>query len=160
LLLVLVRHGEAESKSARKSDDERGLTIAGSERLNHNLTLAKEIAGKNPDLIISSPILRARQSAVIAQHIFGNPKIEIDVSLMSESTPYEVFQSLSKHDKAGCLMLVSHQPLMSRLLSSILNWSDQYFSFKAGTIALVDVKEIKLNPNGVLLALLPPSNAE
>jgi phosphohistidine phosphatase len=153
---MIVRHGEAEPKTSGKPDEERELTDRGTAMLKHNLVLAKEIADQNPDVILSSPILRARQSAEIAKEVFDQTEISIDDSLVSYSTPYEVYSNLSKRRGLKSVMLVSHQPLVSQLLAGLLNWNDRYFAFKPATIAIVEVREIRENPEGVLLALLPP----
>ena len=156
MLLIIVRHGEAEPKSTGKLDEDRELTSAGSVRLRHSLDQAKEIVGGGKlDFILSSPILRAKQSAQIAKEVFDLPKIEIDRALESESSPYDVYQSLLKFGKVERVLLVSHQPLVSHLLASLLSWDERYFSFHAGTIAMVSVKELRENPDGVLFCLLP-----
>jgi phosphohistidine phosphatase len=155
MLLMIVRHGEAESKSAGKLDEDRKLTEEGSLRLRNNLLLAKEIAGGKIDLILSSPITRAMESSKIASEVFEQ-KFEVDDLLEPESSPYEVFAYLSKRGQLDLVILVSHQPLVSRLLAALLNWNEQYFSFKTGSIAMVDVREMGSNPQGMLQCLLPP----
>lgn len=155
LLLIIVRHGEAEPKSSGKPDDQRALTDAGKTELRRNLMVAKDIVGPKIDLILSSPLLRARESAKIAKQTFGVPKLEISSFLESGSSPYEVYRLLSKYSKAGSVMLVSHQPLVSQLLSGLLNWDARYFFFGTGTIAIIEVKEFRENAVGVLFSLLP-----
>ncbi len=115
MLLIVVRHGEAVDKSSGVTDENRGLTEAGKFDLKNNLILAKEIAGPKLDLILSSPALRAVESAEIAKQVFGLTRVEVDDSLASESTPYELFESLTKYPTLKQVLLVSHQPLASQL---------------------------------------------
>jgi phosphohistidine phosphatase len=154
LLLIIVRHGEAEPKSSPKPDEERHLTEEGSKKLRKSLMLVKELVGR-VDLLLSSPLVRARESAEIAKEVFGIKKVEIDSSLEPESTPYELFNSLSKYSKIERVVLVSHQPFVSHLLASVLNWDGRYFSLMTGAIAIIEIGELKANSEGVLLALLP-----
>lgn len=156
LLLLILRHGEAESKSTGKADEERALTVEGKEKLGMNLNLAKEILrNRSVDLILSSPLLRARQSAELAKEILNSAaRVEIDSSLESNSEPYEIYQSLTKNSQRECMLLVSHQPLVSRILAGLLNWNDRYFSFKTGAMAIVQVDEMRLNPEGILVSLI------
>jgi len=153
LLLIVVRHGEAERKSSNIADEERKLTPAGEAHLRHNLTMAKELVNRHIDLVLSSPLIRARESAKIAMEIFESPRMEIEKSLTSDSEPYEVFQILSRY-RGLCIILVSHQPLVSRLLCSLLSWDDRHFSFETGAVAVAEITEIRENAAGVLRALI------
>ena len=155
MLLIVVRHGEAEPKSSQKADEERGLTDEGSRKLRINLSIAREFAGLKVDLILSSALVRARQSAEIAKEVFGTTKVEVDPSLGPQATPYELYQDLSKYSQFECVLLVSHQPFLSSLLASLLNWDDRYFSFQTGALAIIQIGELTTDPKGVLLALLP-----
>lgn len=154
LLLIVVRHGRAEPKSSKIQDDERRLSAVGEADLRQNLAIAKGLAGRRADLVLSSPLVRAQESARIAMEIFETSRLEIEKSLLSDSEPYEVFKVLSVYRELACVVLVSHQPLVSRLLSSLLNWDDGYFSFETGAVAIVEVNEIRENATGVLRSFI------
>ena len=67
--------------------------------------------------IISSPYVRAQQTACLAQKTLAFDKeIEIVDCLMPDADPHAVLQMLDVQ-KAQSLLLVSHQPLVSDLLS-------------------------------------------
>jgi len=155
LLLIVVRHGEAEPKSSGILDENRGLTAQGKVSMRNTLMIAKEILGPTVDLVLSSPLLRARESAEIAQTIFGLPGFEVSESLEPEGSPYEVYRSLTKYSQRERVLIVSHQPLVSRILSGLLNWNERHFTFSTSAVAMVEVKELGANPEGVLLCLLP-----
>jgi phosphohistidine phosphatase len=156
LLLIVVRHGEAVAKSSGVPDENRGLTEAGKIGIKNNLILAKEIAGPKLDLILSSPALRAVESAEIVKQLFGPTSFEVDYSLASESTPYELFESLTKYPTLNQVLLVSHQPLVSQLIAGLLDWNERRFAFSPGSIAIIQLRELALNSEGVLLSLIPP----
>ena len=113
LIIYILRHGEAEPKSSHVSDEERHLTTLGSSRLRKNLVIAKQV-GTEIDLILTSPLVRAKESAEIAGDVFAIEKYEIEESLEPTRTPYEVFQSLARYAQVGRVLLVTHQPLASR----------------------------------------------
>ena len=77
MIIYILRHGEAEAKSSQKMDEERRLTSFGKSQLRKSLVIAKEI-GTRVDLILSSPLVRARETAEIAKEIFNVEKFEID----------------------------------------------------------------------------------
>jgi phosphohistidine phosphatase len=155
LLLYIVRHGEAEPKSSEIPDENRKLTARGRTQASDNLKVAKEIIGRKPDLILSSPLLRAKETAEIAKKIFGLDKFEVDEALEPEVSPFQLYRSLGRHSHFERAVIVSHQPLVSRILSGLLNSSDDHFAFSPGSIAIVEIKELNLNPKGVLLSLIP-----
>jgi phosphohistidine phosphatase len=149
-----VRHGEAEPKTSGKRDEDRRLTKTGSVRLRNGLIFVKEYAGVKMELILSSPVRRSKESAEIAKEIFPEAKLEVSDLLMPGSTPYELLATLSRYNQLERIMLVSHQPLVSRLLSGLLNWNDRYFSFGPGAIAVVELEEVRENAEGVLRLLI------
>jgi phosphohistidine phosphatase len=155
LLVIIVRHAEAAPKSGGTLDEDRKLTEYGKIALRNNLMLAKEIAGPSVNLILSSPILRARESAAIAGEIFGLTSFETDASLEPNSSPYEVYRRLAQSPQLGKILLVTHQPLVSQLLVGLLGWDERRFAFSAGAVAVVELKEVTTAPEGVLLSLIP-----
>ncbi len=155
MLLIIVRHGEAVPKSSGIADEDRNLTAAGKLRLKDNLFLAKEITGSKLDLILSSPLRRAKESAEVVGQVFDHSTFELDSTLVSESSPYELFRSLTNYHPLDKVLLVSHQPLVSQLIASLLNWDDGHFVFSPGSIAIIELKELALSAGGVLLSLIP-----
>jgi phosphohistidine phosphatase len=156
MIIYILRHGEAEAKSSKKSDEERRLTSFGKSQLRKSLVIAKEI-GTSIDLILSSPLVRARETAEIAKEIFNVEKLEIDESLEPTRSPYEVFKSISKLEPSGHVLLVTHQPLVSSITAALLNWNENFLSFSTGTMAMIEVRELSSSPNGTLIFLLPPT---
>jgi phosphohistidine phosphatase len=157
LLLLIIRHGEAEPKSSAKRDEDRALTNRGTETLRANLKVAKELLGdRKVDFILSSTLLRAKQSAEIAREVFRGPSPAISDALHSDSETIDVYKAISKLDSFNVAVLVTHQPLVSRLLAHLLNWNDRNFRFETGSIAIVELSEMRINPEGVLISLVQP----
>lgn len=74
--LYLIRHAKAGWDNATLSDFERPLTEVGQ---NHAHTMAKKLLGQGvkPDLIITSPALRALSTAQIMAEVLGYPQDKI-----------------------------------------------------------------------------------
>lgn len=114
MILMLMRHGEAESVFSR--DPERALTEAGEIEV---VNAAEELRrrGLVPGRVIASPYVRARQTAeLVTQHL------ALTAPTFSELlTPdAEAVQSVSMlaDFSADCqsALAVLHQPLVSRLI--------------------------------------------
>jgi len=70
--LFILRHGEAEQRvSTEHSDFDRPLTAAGQEEV---LGIAKSLnkLGIKFDIVVTSPLKRAHQTAMIAAKVFNN----------------------------------------------------------------------------------------
>ena len=74
MLLFLLRHGIAEDQPARGLDADRALTAEGRRKLGLVLDRAASAAVR-PDLILTSPYLRAAQTAQAAAASL-NPKVK------------------------------------------------------------------------------------
>ncbi len=101
--LLLVRHAEAAPGSP---DDLRELTPAGWERARE---LGQELAagGTRPDAILTSPLLRARQTAgELARALGVEP--EVDERLAPGAATGDVRQAATK--RGDVVLVVGHQP--------------------------------------------------
>jgi len=63
--LYFLRHGEADWPEWKKSDDERPLTKHGKKEMREVAAFLKRVKAR-PDLIVTSPLPRAFQTAEIA----------------------------------------------------------------------------------------------
>ncbi len=153
MILYVMRHGEAEPKSS--SDAERRLTRRGVEQVTRSLAIASEL-GATAEGIVTSPLLRARQTAEIAQRLFRVQTVLVNPALEPDSTSLEALQVLRDLDLKE-MLLVSHQPLVSELLSTLLDWHEKAFLVRPGTIVKIEVADLsKDRPEGRLLFFLPP----
>jgi len=158
LILQILRHGKAETRVSASSDDERHLTKFGADQVRRSLVIARQI-GTKVDSILSSPIVRARETAEIAREEFELADFTVEDVLEPSRSPLEVFQRLSEFEMSSGILLVTHQPLISGLVSSLLNSDEKYFSLRAGTMARIDVEDLS-HHRGTLMFLLPPPELE
>ena len=112
MMLLVMRHGEAVSQAS--SDFERHLTRRGEEQVVDNYNKFLRLQQPLPDLIITSPLVRARQTTELILES-SDVRIEPEVSdiLVPEGQVDDVLNLLSKKVDTKVCLLVSHQPLVS-----------------------------------------------
>lgn len=131
-----MRHGPAAERGSVASDFDRPLTNSGVEQTAAAARGLKRL-GLKQVAILSSPLLRARQTAefVAAEIQPGEPPDVIDV-LASGATPGEILKAIRGRD--GDLLLVGHDPDFSALVTYLLTGATQPFIdfAKSGVVAL------------------------
>ena len=148
--LYLLRHGIAEDQSPTNQDADRALTNAGIARLRDVLTTASK-AGVAPSLILSSPYVRARQTAELACEILKveQPIVETH-ALTPMAHPSEAWDEIRALRREPSIMLASHEPLMGQLLGFLLGAVNLQVDFKKGAIAHVELASFGPAPRAVL----------
>src|SRR5438105_4431310 len=118
--LYILRHAIAEMAANPPSggDSRRRLTAEGAEKMRRAAKGMKAF-GLSFDLILSSPFLRARETAEIVAKTFRLAKrLELDPSLAPDGNPKTLIDGLAKHRRAAQeVLLVGHEPYLSRLIS-------------------------------------------
>ncbi len=154
--IYILRHGIAEPRGARVEDEKRALTKEGIEKLRRVLAVARE-AKVAPAVILTSPYLRALQTAEAASVALGAKIVQTD-SLKPESSPQEVWDDVrGRHEKS--IMLVGHEPLLGQTLSFLLGASWALVDLKKGALARIEVEQSAKSPRGVLEWVLTPKLA-
>jgi phosphohistidine phosphatase len=149
-----LRHGDAvETDEWSGADFDRPLTDAGIKKMTR---AAKTIAALDleVDFIVTSPLMRAQQTAEIVALALGLPderRIE-DPRLGGGFGPNRLAEVLADHRKADALLLVGHEPGMSRAVAHLVGGAD--LDFKKGSLARVDIPN-PANLRGVLVWLVP-----
>ncbi len=112
--LYLLRHAEAEVEAA--DDSLRNLTELGWEQA---LASADWLCGQvaTPARIITSPLLRARQTALVVQQTLNLPEATIDPSFLPDADIVRAEQviAMAFRDNIDELIVVSHMPLIASL---------------------------------------------
>jgi phosphohistidine phosphatase len=118
--LLIIRHAIAfERDPLRWSDDgERPLSPAGITRSRKAAAGLKELC-KAPDRLLTSPLIRARQTAKILTDIAGWPRAEVASALAPGEAAGAVLTLLGK-DRSKRIAVVGHQPDLSALLAACL----------------------------------------
>jgi phosphohistidine phosphatase len=135
--LILMRHGQAGFSA--ETDYERTLTATGEEQALQAGILLKK-AGFIPQIILCSPLLRARQSAQLAAQAWGltpTDARELDGRLSAAGLLHFSQELLSQYDH---IMLVGHNPNVS-LAAAVL--SRNYMSLRPADCAVFDVTDFQ-----------------
>ena len=132
--IYIVRHGKAADEGYRY-DEDRPLTDEG-RRLMRRTAKAwvAEAGDKAPELWLTSPLVRAVQTAEIAVKAFDQEgPVEVTRALIPEASVEDTVALLQRRGLPDAVALVSHEPLVSDLASTLLGrrWGH---GFKKGAV--------------------------
>src|SRR6202795_4369440 len=118
--LLIIRHAIAFEwdRHRWRNDGARPLSPAGMRRSRKAAAGLKEFS-KAPDRLLTSPLVRARQTARILTEVAGWPPAEQAPELLPGMAALKVLALLSK-DPRKRIALVGHQPDLGALLSTYL----------------------------------------
>jgi phosphohistidine phosphatase len=149
-----LRHGlAAEANEWSGSDFDRPLTSDGVELMTRE---AKTIAalGLKLDVIITSPLVRAKQTAaIVAKKLEIPDRVVEDERLGAGFGPSRLVDILARHAGANAIMLVGHEPGMSGAIAHLAG--GVALDFKKGSLARVDLAD-PATLQGELVWLIPP----
>jgi phosphohistidine phosphatase len=148
-----LRHGAAtEPEDFEGSDFDRPLTDAGRERMTRAAKALSALDLKL-DAVVTSPLLRAKQTAaIVAKALHLERRLIEDTRLGGGFGPGRLGEILRDHRDARALLLVGHEPGMSDTVGHLVRAAG--IAFKKGTIACVELPEPS-SSSGELLWLLP-----
>ena len=154
--LYLIRHGLAEERGEAWPDDtRRPLTEEGMSRLRKSSRGLVRI-GVEFDVILTSPLVRARQTAEIVAGAFNSrPPVVVVDSLAPEGSVQAVMTDLEKQSKRARIALVGHEPSIGELAARMCG-SRRPLEFKKGAICRIDVESIPSAGPGKLRWFLTP----
>ena len=145
--LYLIRHGLAEPRGDAWPDDTtRPLTADGMARMRK---AARGLVGLGVtfDVVLTSPLVRARQTAEIVASAFDPPPPLHAVDSLAPGGSYAtVIADLETHLRRSRIALVGHEPGIGELAAR-LTGSRRPIPFKKGAVCRIDVET------------LPPANA-
>ena len=154
MIVYFVRHGIAEDAGAWKgSDADRPLTAKGRAKM---AAIGKRLGelGIEPDAIVTSPLLRARQTAeILAKTLRASDRTENDERLAGGFDLRGLGEILSARAASKCVMLVGHEPNMSAVIGHAIG--DGRVEMKKGAVACVEFPDPE-SPRGRLLWLATP----
>jgi len=158
--VLLLRHGIAEDGHAGLPDAERALTEEGRKKLRQVLQTAAK-AGVKPDLILSSPLKRALQTAEIAKRVLKYTGEIVETKVLAPGASVEqVWDEIRVHRDAPSVLLAGHNPQFEHLAGYLLGHLDLKMEFKKGALLRVDVESFGAVPRGVLRWCLTAKLAE
>ena len=153
--LYLMRHGIAVAADDPivSHDSERPLTNKGVKRMRRAACGLRRL-GIEFDVILTSPLQRARQTADIVAAMLGmESRLEEISGLAPESSVDHLLFGLTRYKDRNHLLLVGHQPLLGQTLAS---WIDPSrgtkleFNLRKGSLCRVEIDGLPANKPGVL----------
>jgi len=138
--VYLVRHAIAETRDPNRwpDDAERPLTRDGAERFRRAAGGLRRVA-LGVDDVLSSPYVRARQTAEILRDAAGWPSAVLSERLEATRSPAEAVSLLTRQDRGLSVALVGHEPFLSSLASLLLAGDEDAIGLelkKGGVICL------------------------
>lgn len=156
--IYVVRHGIAIDREDPKCppDPERYLTEEGVEKTKR---VAAGVAALSAmaDVLLSSPYVRAMQTAEIFATALDYPKQKIRQTdlLLPGAEPTLLFRELAKDKQHSTLFIFGHAPQLDDVIATALGSKHQVTSLKKAGVALIELKRVS-PPNGQLLWLATP----
>lgn len=156
LELYLIRHGVAAERGEDYPDDsKRPLTGAGMSKLRREAKALNALE-VSFDLIITSPLVRTRQTAdIVAETLQAKPTVITSDALAPAGTPAAVVQELARHMKKARIALVGHEPNLGELAARLIG-AKSPIEFKKGAICRIDFEVFPPKGIGMLRWFLPP----
>lgn len=130
-----MRHGPAEDDAADGLDSSRALTLPGRERVR---VVAKHLAqiDEAPRLIVSSPLVRALQTAeIVATTIGVQSPVEANRTLAPRGHAHEFVRECAAQNKKR-MLVVGHEPDLSLLVGQLLEHPLPYGFMKAMVVSI------------------------
>lgn len=149
-----LRHGiAAEPESWSGSDADRPLTREGRERMEREAKAIDEL-DIGLDCIVTSPLLRAKQTAeILAARLDLRAKL-VEDSRLAEGFNLECLAAiLSSHPDSESIVLVGHEPSMSAVIGRAIGKAS--VELKKAALAGLEFDD-RGSPSGTLLCLIPP----
>lgn len=153
--LVLIRHAAAVPRGTPGVlDAERPLTSSGKVKFR---AAARGLARimRRPDVLLTSPLPRAQETAEIAAHAFRDIEPGIEPALADQSVD-GILAALQTQPRDATVALVGHEPVLGALLARMLGSGHaERLAFKKGGAAVVDLPDGPSTP-GRLISFLDP----
>jgi len=137
--IFILRHGHAEAQIT--TDEARNLTSTG------RMVTQSVIREALPQLqsvtqLWASPLVRAQQTAHITQHFLPQLSLQTSDLLVPEANPQDVYAWLENvrermENETQSLMLVSHQPLVGKLVNQLCGESEYLHAMDTSSLAAI-----------------------
>lgn len=156
--LFIVRHGVAIDREDPHCppDPERFLTEEGIEKTRQVVKGVAEIAPV-PDLMLSSPYVRAFQTAEIFAKALEYSKEKIGKSdfLLPGAESLQLFRELSKDKDNSVVYVFGHAPHLDDLIATAVGSKHHITALKKAGVALLELKRL-VPPSGELVWISTP----
>ena len=154
--LYLIRHGVAEDRGEAWPDDaKRPLTAKGADRLRKSVRGLVRL-GVSLDVILTSPLVRTRQTSDIVASVFDpRPPIVVVDSLAPGGSSASVRADIEKQTRRPNIAIVGHEPDIGELAAHLAGLR-QRLEFKKGAVCRIDMDTLAPQATGPLQWFVTP----
>jgi phosphohistidine phosphatase len=140
--LYLIRHAAAIARGEHIVDEHRYLTLRG--RQSFRITARKmRKRGAMPDAIVTSPLVRAVQTAeILAQGLAFKGKLVVSAELAPGFDVAKLHRILASFKKTSGLALVGHEPDLGEVAGTLLKLG-RPFPLKKGMVVALKIPTAK-----------------
>lgn len=151
--LFLLRHGNAEDRNALNPDDfSRALLEKGHQQA-RNAARILSGAAMLPDVVLCSPLVRARETAESFTQAANMPGPIIQSWLACGMNPETALSELRGFSDFKNVMIVGHEPDFSLFVQYLLGSNDASVEIRKGSLACLEV--FPPSRNATLRFLIP-----
>jgi phosphohistidine phosphatase len=154
LKVYILRHAMAEPRGPGVTEANRKLTPDGELELKAVLKQARK-AGVKPEAILSSPWIRALETARMAAKALKCERLTETRSLLPDAQPAQLLREIRAVTNAKEVLVAGHEPQLSHLAAFLLE-APLALDFKKSAIVRVDIEPKDGPPRGVLKWMLTP----
>ncbi len=153
--MLVVRHAVAMEKDEYIGhDDFRPLTLAGIRKMKKNSkALAKLV--ENPQLLATSPLVRAQQTSEILHEVWPDVRVVESDELRPDKKPQALATWMNSHLESGLetVVIVGHEPH----LSHVVQWmTGGHVDLKKGGACLIEFDDRCAKHSGQIKWLATP----
>ncbi|HEY8900819.1 MAG TPA: histidine phosphatase family protein [Chthoniobacterales bacterium] len=138
MLLTFLRHGDAEDEVT--TDFDRRLTPKGLEQADKVGKFCVRF-GLIPDIILSSPVVRAEQTARAVSRRLDDREVLIERWIACGMSPDDCMEGLAACTKFDHVMLVGHEPDFSEAISAFSGGS--CFNIRKASLTTVNLPRLR-----------------
>jgi phosphohistidine phosphatase len=158
--LYLMRHGIAAAAEPRvESDETRPLTPKGARRIRRAARGLRRL-GVSLDAVLTSPLVRARQTAeIIAAGLGLEGHLEEIPDLAPQHSVDRLVSSLARFNDKDALILVGHEPLLGFAFSFFMGGREDVrfaVALKKGGVCCIEIDGLPPREPGTLQWFLTP----
>jgi len=157
MTLYILRHAiAAERDSANYPNDDRPLTEEGGEKMKKGARALPDLVPQI-DLIMTSPFIRAKDTAIIAAEALNAMEmIKINPGLAPGKSARDFVKVISGSSGANNVLVVGHEPQLSEGISLLLGSEKPIVEMKKGGLCCLEIRNLATMKGARLLWHLTP----
>jgi len=149
----IIRHAQAIERSADRPDEERYLTCRGRKRFRQVAACLKKMAIA-PDYIISSPLVRAVQTAdILSETISFSGELQISAVLADGPDISALSSLLRERAAAKEIVIVGHEPELGELVGTLLHRTSPC-ALSKGCVVSLEISQKKTAITAELISMV------